>query len=678
MRCGVITIQTRRPGILQLLTFIIAVMPIPIFSRLSAFVMLLTLAAGAAVEARAQSQEDLFLGAARAYQSQDPERFAYYASRVQPSVLDAYLAYWQLDLRINQAEPPEVAAFLERHADSLVAERLRASWLKRLAREQNWPQFLSFYPGLNNPDTELVCAHIVARAKTGNSAALIEAKPLWFDGADLPATCTTAFEALRADNSLSADDVWVRMRLANEAGNSGVVRSLLRFLPPEQAPSSSALSQALDNPQRTLSERPFDSTRRSNRELMLIALSRLARSDPSVALPYWLPIEERFSEDERAYAWGQLAFHGARRLDPQALAWYQKSKLSGLSDLQLAWRVRAALRKLDWDEVASTISAMSVPEQRQPAWRYWLARAYKAQNKPSQANALLAPLSNEHHYYGQLAAEELGAMAGNPPVEAKPEDEVIREVRKLLAIQRALALYRLDLRSEATREWIWAIRGFDDRQLLAAAEIAREANWIDRSINTADKTQRLHDFSLRFPAPYRNVLRPYARERELDEAWIYGLIRQESRFIQVARSSVGASGLMQLMPATAQWVAGRMGMRNFRASQINDINTNVQFGTYYLRYVLDGAGGDPVIATAAYNAGPGRAQRWRGDSAMEGAIYTESIPFNETRDYVQKVMSNAMYYAARFGHPPIPLKQRLGRVAGKTGFAAPAVSSAEP
>lgn len=628
--------------------------------------------------AHAQSQDDLFLAAAQAYRAQDAGRLAAYVSRIESGVLDPYLAYWQLELRIDQAEPAEVAAFLERYADTLVAERLRATWLKRLADEQNWPQFLSFYPALANPDPELVCAHILARARTGNGAALLEAKPLWFNGADLPATCTTAFEALHADNSLTSDDVWTRIRLASAAGNGGVARSLLRFLPPDQAPSTASVSQALDFPRRTLSERPFESGRRANRELMLMALTKLARSDPAVALPYWLPIEERFSEDDRAYAWGQLAFHAARRLDTQALAWYHKSKLSGLSDLQLGWRVRAALRKLDWDEVANTIQAMSIPEQRQPAWRYWLARAYKAQHKTGQANGLLAPLSTEYHYYGQLAAEELGTMAGNPPSEGKPEAEVVRAVAKLLPIQRALALYRLDLRTEAMREWIWAIRGFDDRQLLAAAEIAREANWLDRSINTADKTQRLHDFSLRFPSPYRNVLRPYARERDLDEAWVYGLIRQESRFIQVARSHVGASGLMQIMPATARWIAGRMGVRDFRPAQINDIDTNVQFGTYYLRYVFDKAGGDPVIATAAYNAGPGRAQRWRGDSAMEGAIYTETIPFNETRDYVQKVMSNAMYYAARFGHPPIPLKQRLGRVAGKTAFVTAPPAAVEP
>jgi soluble lytic murein transglycosylase len=234
-------------------------------------------------------------------------------------------------------------------------------------------------------------------------------------------------------------------------------------------------------------------------------------------------------------------------------------------------------------------------------------------------------------------------------------------------IQRALALYQLNLRTEANREWLWVTRDFDDQRLLAAAEIARRNNWLDRAINTADKTRELHDFSLRYPAPHRDVMQAYARERDLDEAWVYGLIRQESRFVQQARSNVGASGLMQLMPTTAQWIAKRLGLKHFQQNLIGQIDTNISFGTYYLKYVLDTNDGQPVLATASYNAGPSRAKRWKDEHALEGAIYAESIPFTETRNYVQKVMSNASYYANRFGQRLITLKQRLGTISGRNG-----------
>ena len=184
----------------------------------------------------------------------------------------------------------------------------------------------------------------------------------------------------------------------------------------------------------------------------------------------------------------------------------------------------------------------------------------------------------------------------------------------------------------------------------------------DRAINTADRTLEQHDFSLRYLAPYRDAVKQHAAQLNLDEAWVYGLIRQESRFIVDAKSRVGASGLMQLMPATAQWVAKKLGLKDWRWSQVTEVDTNVSLGTWYLRHVLDTLDGQPVLASAAYNAGPGRARAWRSGTAIEGAIYAETIPFNETRDYVQKVMANATYYAHTLGHQVQTLKQRLNTI----------------
>jgi soluble lytic murein transglycosylase len=210
------------------------------------------------------------------------------------------------------------------------------------------------------------------------------------------------------------------------------------------------------------------------------------------------------------------------------------------------------------------------------------------------------------------------------------------------------------------REWLWAIRDFDDKQLLAAAEIARRNAIYDRAINTAERTVALHDFDLRYLAPYRDVLKARASELGLDEAWVYGLIRQESRFVSNARSGAGASGLMQLMPSTARWVAKKLGLKSWRWSEVTEIDTNVSLGTYYLRHVLDALDGYTVLASAAYNAGPGRARAWRPDTAMEGAVYAETIPFNETRHYVERVMANTTYYAESFNQELQSLKRRLG------------------
>jgi len=442
-----------------------------------------------------------------------------------------------------------------------------------------------------------------------------------------------------------------------------------QYLPPGQQPDYRTLTLITSNPAGYLEKQQFDLKSRSGRETAMYAAHRLARTSAQQAAAHWTRLEPRFNPEERAYVWGQIAYLGATKHDPEALAWFARAR--DLSDLQLAWKARAALRARNWPEVSSAIDAMTDKEREQSAWRYWKARAFKAGGREEEAMALLKPLSSEFHFYGQLALEELGERISSPPVAFKPSPADIRAMSENATVRRALELYRLDMRNEGVREWIWLVRNLDDRQLLTAAEVARRNQLYDRAINTADKTGSVHDFTLRYLAPFREVLKARSSQMNLDEAWVYGLIRQESRFIVDARSRVGAAGLMQLMPATAKWVAGKMGMR--RIADVTEVDTNVTLGTYYLRHVLDNLDGQPVLASAAYNAGPGRARAWRPDVAIEGAIYAESIPFNETRDYVKKVMSNASYYGHAFSQQLQSLKQRLGIIGPRQRVQEPAL-----
>ena len=627
--------------------------------------------AGAALSAFSNAamanQEADFLAAREAFRSGNISRFDTMAARLQGHVLEPFVAYMQLMLRLKDASPDEIKGFIQRNGDSFLADRLLAEWLRMLAKNQRWDLYMSEYPALITKDPDLICYALQARIALGESAALAEAKPYWFNAEEQPASCLPLSDALATNGLLTVEDVWARLRLTLEAGNVSVAKHVARYFPGQQEIPLRELERAAENPLAFLDKLPLDLKTRAGRELTLFALSRAARSQPQQALPYWNALYSRFSAEEQAYGWGQLAFHAARKHDPAALAWFGKAAGTPLSDLQLAWKVRAALREQNWPEVQSAIAAMSEAEQNQGSWRYWKARALKAQGKAVQGNAILAPLSKEFNYYGQLAAGELGVVAGSPVETVKVGNDEIKAMEKLPAIRRALALYEMNLRYEANREWMWAVRGFDDRRLLAAAEVAQRRGWYDRAISTADKTQQLHDFSLRFPSPHRDVMQEQARQVGLDEAWVYGLIRQESRFVQQARSGVGASGLMQLMPGTARWVAKRIGMKSFSQSLVNQLDTNVALGTYYLKYVLDKLDGQPLLATAAYNAGPSRAIRWRSEVPMEGAIYAETIPFTETRGYVQKVMSNAVYYGHQFGQQLKSLKQRLGTITRGSG-----------
>jgi soluble lytic murein transglycosylase len=394
--------------------------------------------------------------------------------------------------------------------------------------------------------------------------------------------------------------------------------------------------------------------------LAIFALAKTAENWPLVAVAHWRQIALKFSLEERNFGWGQIALAAARRLDPRALEWFREAQQ--LTDRQLFWKARSGLRSGDWRVVEEAIDAMSAAERMNPAWRYWLARAQAASGRSAQANVLFAQLSNQFNYYGQLAGEELGAPINVLPETYKPSPSELESMARRPAIARALALARVNLRYEGTLEWQWAWRDMTDQELLAAAEVAARAEWYERAIDTAERTTVFHDFNLRYPAPYRTTVQPYARELGLDEAWVYGLVRQESRFVVSAHSVAGASGLMQLMPTTAKILARRLGLKGHHTVLTGAIDSNVGLGTNYLRQMLDAFGNHQLLAAAAYNAGPRRIRDWQLEHTMEGAVFAESIPLNETRDYVKKVMNNTAFYARLFGQPVISLRDRLGTV----------------
>jgi soluble lytic murein transglycosylase len=539
-----------------------------------------------------------------------------------------------------------------------LADRLRNDWLKSVARRGMWDAFETDRVGLRSEDTEVTCYGLQRAVRMGEAGALQAVRAHWLSSRAAPEPCNTVYESAMAAGAISADDVWTRIRLALRSNQVSLAKSLVRYLPGRDHLDTKQLDAAAANPRKFLERKGGMPDARGGREIVIYALQRLARTSPQEAATRFRPLASDLAREDREYVWGQLAYYGALFHDPEALSWYARA--GRLDDDQLAWRARAALRAQQWTELLASVDAMSEAGQAEPEWRYWKARALGVQGRQTEANALLAPLSTEHHFYGLLATEELGETIGAPSEAYRASESDIQAIAAIGAIRRALALYRLNLRFEGNREWLWAIGDFDDRQLLAAAEYARRNELWDRAINTAERTRSLHDFGLRYLAPYREQFRAYAIEHGLDEAWVFGLVRQESRFIADARSSAGAMGLMQLMPATARWVAGKLGLKSFRQAVVTDLDTNISLGTYYLRHVLDTLDNHPVLASAGYNAGPGRARAWRPDGSMEGAIYSETIPFNETRDYVKKVMSNASYYARIFGRGAVSLKERLG------------------
>jgi soluble lytic murein transglycosylase len=631
-----------------------------------------------ASQAFAQSDTDL-LAAKAAFERGDRNALDALVPALAGHPLERYARYWQLKSRLDEATPDAVQAFLARYPDGPLADRLRVEWLKSLGKRGDFATFAAYYPPAAGEDIELACYAIQARLSREGAAALVAAKTLWFTGASTPEACNGLFAALVARGDLSVADRKARVRLAVANGNLRLAMQIAADLPGADRIAEKAFAAIERDPLRALRKGHFDWKTWQGRELALFALERAARKDAGDAHDAWAKWRARLPQTDRDYGTVRVAWHAARQLDPNADRWFGDIAKATLTPEQQAWRIRAALRVGAWPDVERAIDALPDAERQDASWRYWRARALAAQNRDDDARRIYETIADRLDFYGLLAAEALGRTPAFPPIAptlaivstdsqppagappASPDEAAIAIFAARDDVKRAVLLARLDLRLEALREWSYAIRGLDDDALLLAAEFARRAGLYDRAIFTAERTASRVDVAMRYLAPYRPQFTAAAREQGLDVELLYGIARQESRFVADIVSSAGAIGLMQLMPATARWVAKKLAISDYSPTRISEVDLNTQFGAFYFKHWLDRLGRLPALAAAAYNAGPSRAQAWRPAAApLEGAIWVETIPFNETRDYVKRVLANATLYSHTLERPYVPLSQRLG------------------
>jgi len=616
-----------------------------------------------------------FLAAKAAFERGDARRLSALAPAVRGHVLEPYVEYWQLKLGLDTADAAAVRSFLSRNASTPLAEPLRSDWLKSLALRGQWSTFAQDFNGSTGDDIELRCHAIQFRRQSEGDAALAAAKPLWFTGRSTPDACEPLFTALVARGELTPDDRRARMRLASEGGNTRLVQSIASGLPGNERITERDFARVERDPAAALAKGEFERTA-SGRELALYALERAARKDVASARAAWVKVRMSLPERDRLRGNARLGFHAARQHASDANVYFREAGSGAIGDEEHAWRVRAALRAQSWRDVLAAIDAMPAAQKEETTWRYWRARANLALGASDDARRGFESLAGEFNFYGLLAAEALGVALEPPSRPVTPTPEALAALAARSEVRRALKLAELDMRMEAIREWAALLRGLDDESLLTIAEFTRRAGLNDRAINTAERTSVRHDFSLRYLMPYRGEFETAARENDVDIALLFAIARQESRFIPDIVSSAGAQGLMQLMPGTARWVAKQLGHGGFRSAQVTEIDTNTRFGAYYFRYWLERLDSHPALAAAAYNAGPGRAQAWRPLVPLEGAAWVETIPFNETRDYVKKVLANAMFYTRALDKQAVPLSVRLGVVTPRVPAVAGSVASA--
>ncbi|UXY15171.1 lytic transglycosylase domain-containing protein [Chitiniphilus purpureus] len=603
-----------------------------------------------------------------AVRSRDLARLSALTEAASGDVLEMYPRYHLLSAQLPAAADESVQAFLQRYPNTPLAERLRGEWLAVLGKRGDWDRFIAQYDKLEAPTTELVCYAAQAGLARGKPAAAQPVKTLWAVGRAQSDACGPVFDWLFNTGQLGSDDVWLRIRDALARNNADFARQVAARVgnPPELQAKS--LTLASRDPVKALTG--YNVERRAGREAALYALSRLARTNPDAAAAWLENRSDGWPAEDRRYGWQQVAEAAAKQRHPQASRWFSQGGMPQQphQTTARAWAIRAALRAYDTGALLERIDALPASEAADPAWRYWKAQALKARQRGAEAEALLAGVASNDDYYGLLAHGELQTplAAANQTQPYRPGDAEIAAMRARPGIARALALLDGGWRVEGVREWNWALRGTSQPELVAAAHLAQRAGHYDRAIYAAEQAKTFAELALRYPQPFRGQIERQARQNGLDAAWVFGLIRQESRFVTNARSHVGAGGLMQLMPATAKWVSAKLDNGTFKQADVHQPESNLEMGAFYLRYILDRLQSHPVLATAGYNAGPGRARAWQDSAALDAAVYIETIPFDETRDYVKKVLANAHVY--RYAYPGAPtLQERLTPIPPRGG-----------
>lgn len=679
------------------------------------------------VQAQNARADELMVEMGNAARRGDKARLAAILPQVRGHVLEPWAVYWEMKARLEEASASEVRDVMQRLNGTYQEDRLRNDWLLVLGKQGDWANFNAEYPRFRmNDDREVRCYAILnqrLRGQTVDEAEVAEVRRNWWGIRDAEEGCTQAAAALFQSRQLSALDVWKEARLSVETNRARAAANAVNIVAPDLA---AAVGEINGSPTRYLTSRAV-SVGTARKELITLALIKLATSDAEGAARLledkWAV---QLTPEERSWAWGVIGKQANLKLSPEAGDYFSKARNEHLNDDLLGWKARTALRATSaaqgWPVLLAAVNAMSEEGRKDPTWVYWKARALRetARGKPEmvaapvsatpatspaapaavspapsasavsgtaavapapppapamvlrpelqEANQLLESIASPRGFYEILATEELGRRVQLPPMPA-PLTAPEREAARLNAgLNRALYAIAIGLRSDGVREWNYTTNlhtrgGMSERELLAAADFACQREVWDRCINTSERTKDAFNAEQRFPMPFRDAVVRRSREINLDPAYVYGLIRQESRFIMDARSGVGASGLMQVMPATARWTANKIGLQGFTIDQLNNRDVNIALGTAYLKLVLDDFQGSSPLAAAAYNAGPGRPRVWRNGPLMEGAAWAENVPFAETRDYVKKVAANATIYAAVLAGGTAPsIKARMGTV----------------
>lgn len=626
-----------------------------------------------------EEQRRLFLAAEEALGKGQHQAYLDMLPRLGDYPLKPYVLRQDLDRRMGLRIADEVRFFLETYDDSPLAASLRGQWLRELARHGRWSQFLQDYRP--QTDAELQCFYGQALLAAGRrEEAMDTAAALWLSSSSRPKSCDPLFGAWITSGKLTRDLVWQRIGLAMSAGETNLARFLERHLSGEDK-AWLEYWLLVDHSPGLILVRDWSGASHDQMDAVLAhGMRKLTREDASRAAADWdrLRLSHGLEQERFAAIENDVAFFMCLRFEPGALERVVSLPEHLRENRLREWGVRAALRRQDWSAVLHMLDNLAPEQQQEPRWRYWRARALQETGWSKESLTLYQDLAGEQNYHGLLAMDRLGRRLELSHAAIEVSDAAMTRTTSRPGLQRAAELFALKRYGPARSEWQQVQPQLVAEELLAAAKWAQRLDWHDRAIVAAAAARHITDLELRFPLPHAETVLAEARAKNLDPAWVFGVMRQESLFMADVGSSAGALGLMQIMPQTGKRIAGWHGEKLPSPQLLLQPERNINYGTTYLRRQLNDLQSHAALATAAYNAGQHRVKGWLPPTPLPADIWVETIPFNETRNYVQKVLAYTAVYEVRLGRIPTRLGVRLPLVQPPSGPAQMADYGAQP
>ncbi|MBV2089744.1 MAG: transglycosylase SLT domain-containing protein [Candidatus Thiodiazotropha sp. (ex Ctena orbiculata)] len=595
-------------------------------------------------------QRERFLGAETALSKGDMATYQAFREELIGYPLLVYLDYQETVKHIDQQSVQSISNRLSRLEGTPLQSMLNNQWLRFLSKHKLWQTYLQFSkPG---GSVRQQCRRLQAMLKTGQAEqAYSEVPGLWLNGRSQPKVCDPVFKSWIDAGYLTEQQVWQRFNMAMSQRQTRLANYLKRYLSKAEQQIADLWLKLYRQPAKIA--KLYGINHPMKDEMAIQVIRKLAWRDVEAAFGAWEKLQPMgiFSDKQQQKAIYALAGGLAREPDKQL---NQRFNQLLPEQLKLDSRVsekalQAALQVNDWTWVLQLVESLSATEKQQAQWQYWHARALTKLDRENEARAILKQLSQERSYYGFMAANQLGVP---PKLEhiALQSDQTITAVMALNpGLQRARELHMLKRPMSARREWNLALKKATPEELKAAAHLAQNWSWPSQSIITLAKLRHWSDLELRFPLAHQETITGQARGHGIDRAWVYAILRQESAFISDARSSAGARGLMQLMPKTAKQVAKELKHSPLKLDDLFRPEVNIRLGTGYLNKIYRQLQENPVLATAAYNAGPHRVKSWLPDQTQATDIWIETIPFHETREYLKRVLAYTVIYNYRLG-----------------------------